>query len=60
MTEAVADATRREWDISFIGAFDIGRDSPALVHSLATGHPDETDMRAAVARGLDIVASPQT
>ena len=56
MTETVAHATRRQWDTNYVGKFDIGGEGETRVHSLSVGTAQTTDMRAEVARALDIVA----
>jgi class 3 adenylate cyclase len=56
MTEAVAHATGGAWDISYEGEFDIGRERPVRVHSLAAEGTDAAGMRATVEQGLDHVA----
>lgn len=58
MTGAVVDAAKRPWDTALVGEFDVGRGDPTPLFSLSTGATGEADMRSAVARRLDIVASP--
>ncbi len=56
MAGQVAAAARRDWDIRFVGAYDISGDAPTPVHSLATGATDMTSMRSAIAKYLDTAA----
>ena len=58
MTEAVARATRRRWDIRFVDAVDLGGDRATPVHALAIGPPETMSMRAAATQNLDIVSAP--
>ena len=58
MTEAVARATRRRWEISFVDAVDLGRDHATPVHALAVGAPEGMSMRSAATQFLDVVAAP--
>ncbi len=58
MTEAVARATRRPWDINFVDAVDLGRDRPTPVHALAIDPPETMSMRSVATQYLDIVAAP--
>ncbi len=59
MTEAVKNATKRHWDISYVGDFDTGRDNKTRVYSLDTGVVQPSRMRAAVEQGLEIIAFGQ-
>jgi adenylate cyclase len=58
MTEAVARATRRPWDIRFVDAVDLGREHATPVHALAIDTAETMSMRAAATQYLDIVATP--
>ena len=53
MTTEVAAAAGRDWDIRFVGAYDINSGDPIRVHSLATGATDMASMRSTIATYLD-------
>jgi class 3 adenylate cyclase len=60
MTEMVASAARRTWDINFVGEYEIGRDAPTAIFALGTGAADSAGMQAAVAESLDDIVAPPT
>ncbi len=57
MTEGVKHAATGQWDIDYVGEFDIGRDAVTPVYSLATEVDQPTNMRAAVEQGLTTIES---
>ena len=60
MTEEVAAAARRDWDIRFVGAYDIDSDDPIRVHSLATGATDMASMRSTIPTCFDAVTDSRS
>lgn len=57
MTAAVAEATKRTWDLRFVDAVALGSDHATPVHALALDPP--LNLRSAATHYLDVVAAPR-
>ena len=53
MTDEVAAAAHRDWDIRFVGTHAINSEDPIRVHSLATGATDMAGIRSTIAEYLE-------
>ncbi len=60
MTDDVRAASQRQWDLTPMGVFDLGRESPTPIHSLTVGLAAEHDMRSLVTDYLDTIVAPQS
>lgn len=59
MTDDVRAAALRQWQLTPMGLFDLGRASPTAVHSLAVDGAPVQDMGSLVANYLDTVDAPK-
>ena len=58
ITGAVAAAAQQDWELRFVGDYDLGSDDRIPVHSLVTGATDMASMRSTIADYL--AAVPET